>query len=72
MFKIYFYNFDYYSSNIGNTLDEAKEIARKACFQCTIYDMNNERVISYCPLSGFSRHYPVSNSKNPIDYLRKA
>jgi hypothetical protein len=71
MYKVYFYNFGYYSSDEGKTLDEAKAIAKKACFQSNIYDRNNELVMSYCTINGFSRYYPICNSNNPVDYLRK-
>lgn len=53
MFRIYFYNFGYYSQNEGKTAEEAKEIARKAGFQCTI-QYNGETVACFCPLNGFT------------------
>jgi hypothetical protein len=70
MFKVYFYNFGYYSSREGKTLEEAKEIARDAGFQCSIYNEAGEHAASWCPLSGFKRIYPVSNSTDPNAYLR--
>jgi hypothetical protein len=52
MFRIFFYNFGYYSQNEAKTPEEAKEIARKAGFQCRI-EKDGEMVASYCPLNGF-------------------
>jgi len=70
MFKVYFYNFGFYSAHIGKDLDEAKEIAKKAGFQSSIYNGNYERVMSYCPLNGFSRNYSAHKSNDSLDYLR--
>lgn len=55
MFKVYFYNFGYYSANEGSSLDEAKAIAKKAYFQATIIDPNGERVLCFCPIRGFHK-----------------
>lgn len=70
MYKVYFYNFGYYSQNTGNTLEEAKEIARKAGFQSTIYDPNDELVMSYCVINGFKKYYSMCSTNNSLDYLR--
>lgn len=58
MFRVFFSNFGYYSQYEGKTLDEAKSICRKACFQARIEE-NGVLVATYCPLAGF-RNYRLS------------
>lgn len=70
MFKVYFYNFEYYSSREGKTLEEAKEIAREAGFQSAISNEAGEVVASWCCINGFQKIYPISNSTDPNTYLR--
>lgn len=53
MFKVRFVNFGYYSAQTGQTLDEAKKIARRAGFQSAIETEEGSVVASYCPVAGF-------------------
>lgn len=52
MFRIFFTNFGYYSQHEGRTLDEAREICRRACFQASVV-RDGVTVATYCPISGF-------------------
>lgn len=52
MYKIHFTNFNYYSANEVETLDEAKKIAKDADFQSTI-QYNGMIVGSYHPDYGW-------------------
>lgn len=57
-FRVYFVNFGYYSANEGTTLEEARKIAKKACFQSRIDCYSDEHpagrtVGSFCPIGGF-------------------
>lgn len=53
-FSVHFTNFGYTSSLRGRTLDEAREIARKARFQSAIYE-KDVLVGTWCPSVGFKR-----------------
>lgn len=57
-FRVYFINFGYYSQNEGSTLEEARKIAKAACFQSRIDCYSDEHptgksVGSFCPIGGF-------------------
>jgi len=52
MFRVYFINFDYYAQEEGKTVEEAKEIARRAGFQSRVEGPNGP-VGSWCPLAGW-------------------
>lgn len=58
MFKIYFINFGYYSDRIASSFEEAKQLAKKFCFQCRIEDTEGNMTASYCPLNGFKYYHP--------------
>jgi hypothetical protein len=53
MFRVFFVNHNYFSQNEGRTLEQAKEIARKAGFEAAVYNDYNEVVAIFCPISGF-------------------
>lgn len=53
MYRVYFLNFKYFSANTSDSLEGAKKIARNAGFQSVVYDVNDEAIISFCPVSGF-------------------
>ncbi len=53
VFRVYFINFGYYSANETSNLDDAKKIAKTACFQSVI-ECDGTQVASYCPLRGFN------------------
>jgi hypothetical protein len=53
MFRVFFVNHNYFSASKGETLEEAREIARKAGFEAAVYNRYNEVVASYSPISGF-------------------
>lgn len=57
MFKIWFTNFGYIYPDGFKTLDEAKAKILTLCFEAVIYSPQNELVLSYSPLNGFS---PIS------------
>lgn len=52
MFRVFFVNFGYYSQNEGRTLEEAREICRRAGFQARV-DRDGETVATWCPLAGW-------------------
>ena len=60
VFRVYFTNFDYYSANEAETLDKAKDIARRAGFQSQIVAYaysgapTGETVMTFCPMVGFT------------------
>lgn len=52
-FKVWLTNFGYESAKSPvASLDEAKEVARSACFECGIYQGEN-LVATFSPISGF-------------------
>jgi hypothetical protein len=53
-YRVYFVNFNYYSTKVGDTLEEAKEIAKSAGFQSVI-SYNNTNVLCWCPIGGFRK-----------------
>jgi 7-cyano-7-deazaguanine synthase in queuosine biosynthesis len=55
MFRVYFINFDYHSQHEGNTLDEAKTIARSAGFDARI-EKSGEIVGFWSILNGYSEY----------------
>lgn len=52
MYRVHFTNFNYYSANESETLEEAKKIAKYADFKATI-EYNGEIVASFCPDRGW-------------------
>jgi hypothetical protein len=52
MYKIKFINFDYYSANTPDTLEEAKKVVRQAGFQSAV-EKDGYVVGSYCPMVGW-------------------
>jgi hypothetical protein len=59
MIRIYFPNFQYYSQNEGKDLEEAKEIARKAGFECRFETEDGEILGSWSIIGGFRKQYPL-------------
>jgi hypothetical protein len=53
MFKIFFINFGYSASKAGETLEEAKKIARKAGFESRIETEDGTCVGTWSPISGY-------------------
>jgi len=53
MYKVYFYNFGYFSANESATFEGAEKVARKAGFCSTVVDPNGNTVGSYDPIGGF-------------------
>lgn len=56
MYRIYLNNFSYFLDGSWNTLDEAKQAARKAGFESSIM-MGSEVVLCWSPIGGFRRLY---------------
>ncbi len=54
-FRIYFINFNYYSSEEPETLEEAKQVAKRAGFQSRI-EKGEKLVASFCPIGGFTTY----------------
>jgi hypothetical protein len=55
MYKVYFYNFQYYSQDEGATLGEALAIGKKAGFEFTVW-YNGDAVATWSPIGG-TRYY---------------
>jgi hypothetical protein len=53
-FRIYFINFQYYSSNEGDTMEEAKVIAKNAGFESRIEE-DGSPTIGFSPIYGFRK-----------------
>jgi hypothetical protein len=52
MFRIFLINFGYYSQHEASTLEEARGICRRACFQARV-ERDGVAVATFCPISGF-------------------
>lgn len=52
MFRIYFINHGYWAHEEPETIEVAKEIARKAGFEATIYS-GSRPVLAFSPIGGF-------------------
>lgn len=66
MYKIYFVNFGYFSSNEGKTLFDARQIAKNAGFEARIDDPDGNPVATWSPLYGYKEY--TTSSKDSADF----
>lgn len=52
MFRVFFINFGWFSSEESETLEGALKVAKNAGFQSSVYGPGEKLVASWCPLSG--------------------
>lgn len=57
VYRVYFTNFGYYSSNVSSTEDGARKVAKLAGYQASI-EKDGKVFLSYCPSAGFRNWFP--------------